>query len=359
MSLPLVILIEPRISAIYPMPAPIETLYEALGVPRNAKLTDITRAYNRIRAEMRKETAAPDRKRADRVQKAYEVLSDEQRRDEYDASLAAPDRKRLARTAGLGAGALAVVAAGAWFVMRPAPVPPAPARNPQDILYWATASVGRVQSIEMSGQTVQLGLAFAVGDGVMVTPCKGITPGAQLFVHFQPRALPARVTMASEPLGLCKLAVAGVGSWPLPVGVAPIKVGDKVYTTKMSAAGEVALVDGSVKRVLPESGGTVIEATLPIGSSDGGAPLLDVYGRVIAIAHAQPEGAGRYVVVPAGWILDTRALRPKAAPTPAPGGGTEIAQDPKDAKQPKEVPQNRREKLQEAFRPPPQVPDDL
>ena len=36
------------------------TLYEILGVSRDAKLTDLGRAYNKFRAEQQDETVAPD-----------------------------------------------------------------------------------------------------------------------------------------------------------------------------------------------------------------------------------------------------------------------------------------------------------
>ena len=42
------------------MPPNNQTFYEILGVGRNAKATDITRAYARIRADMQKETTAPN-----------------------------------------------------------------------------------------------------------------------------------------------------------------------------------------------------------------------------------------------------------------------------------------------------------
>ncbi|HXM76680.1 MAG TPA: DnaJ domain-containing protein, partial [Thermoanaerobaculia bacterium] len=64
-----------------------KTLYEVLGVARNAKITDIGRAYNRIRSEMQKEASAPSPRFAAMAKVAYETLSDPVRRAEYDATL--------------------------------------------------------------------------------------------------------------------------------------------------------------------------------------------------------------------------------------------------------------------------------
>jgi serine protease Do len=349
------------------MSTPNHTHYDVLGIPRDASLSDINRAHNRYRSEMEKETSVPDARRAVRVRKAVEVLSDPQQREAYDASLVVPDRKNFARKAGLAGAAVALAAVGGYFVLRPAPPVVQPARNPQDIAYWATASVGRVQRIEMSGQTLPLGLAFAVEEGVMVTSCHGLTPGSTLFVNFQPRTLPARITTASDELGLCKLAVAGVGSWPFPVGGSPARVDDKVYTVRMNAAGEVSLVDGKVKRVVRDPKGQSVETTIALPTGDTGAPLLDIYGRVIAIAHP-PESGGtiRFVVAPSDWVVDTRALRRAPAPPPAPAAKADPAapEGPEAGKaatikSPVKISPERAQKLQEAFRPPPQVPDDL
>ncbi|HEX7403994.1 MAG TPA: DnaJ domain-containing protein, partial [Usitatibacter sp.] len=65
-----------------------KTHYEVLGVPRDAKVTDIVRAYKRIRANQDKETAAPDARLLAVAKAAYDTLSDPDRRDEYDRSLA-------------------------------------------------------------------------------------------------------------------------------------------------------------------------------------------------------------------------------------------------------------------------------
>ena len=59
-----------------------KTLYEVLGVRRGASATEIGRAYERIRAEMRKENVAPNPRLAAMAKVAYETLSDPERRAE-------------------------------------------------------------------------------------------------------------------------------------------------------------------------------------------------------------------------------------------------------------------------------------
>lgn len=59
------------------MPAPKQNYYDALGVPRTAKLTDIGRAYNRHKADLQKEHAAPDPKRALKEEPANGTQEDE------------------------------------------------------------------------------------------------------------------------------------------------------------------------------------------------------------------------------------------------------------------------------------------
>src|SRR6266545_4961771 len=101
------------------------TLYEILGVARDAKLTDIGRAYNRLRAQMQDEDAPPDPRGAAAIREAYEILSDDGRRAAYDASLRNP--KVLLRKASrkvhpswlAAAFGFALVAGLGWWTLRP------------------------------------------------------------------------------------------------------------------------------------------------------------------------------------------------------------------------------------------------
>src|SRR5512140_3458762 len=102
------------------MPAKRTTHYEVLGVRSDARAHDIQRAYAKLRRELDHEAAAPDPRREALIRGAYETLSDEKRRAEYDAMLAAPppaaeSGKRIALATG-AVVVLAAAAAGAYFM---------------------------------------------------------------------------------------------------------------------------------------------------------------------------------------------------------------------------------------------------
>jgi len=355
------------------MPAPRQTHYDVLGIPRTAKLTDVGRAYNRLKSDMQKEHAAPDPKRAALLKEAYEALSDLERREAYDKSLVATQRRKGTKGAAVWGVAIAAGTAAtvvAYFALRPPPEKPAGARSTADIAHAATLAVARVQRLDISGTATPIGLAFAIDDGVLVTSCHGVAPTAQLVVNLAPRLSPARVASVDEKLGLCKLAAEGVGSRPLPMSGAMPRAGETVYATKVNAVGEVALIEGQVKRVIHEPNGNVIDSTIPVVPERAGGPLLDVFGRVVAVASfSNADGQGRHMAMPSAWIAETSAPRVAppvaAAPTPAPATSPSATPSPSDSistrvpKSARDIPPERLEKLEKAFRPPPTVPDEL
>jgi hypothetical protein len=284
------------------------THYDVLGVSRDARREEIVRAYRERVQELQQESTMPDAIREAKLHEAYEVLSDSHRRSFYDASLrkkplfsGASTRARQPRwIAGLGAGLVALVAA-LYFSLRPPPGPPAlPA---SEVMAAISRSVGQVQAIEMSGRTSAVGMAFAVDSASMVTACPVVPPGAQLLVRLGPRTAPAQVAVADEQLGVCKLAVAGVGSWPLTVTTLEPRVGETIYVARMAANGEVTLAEGKLKGFVSGARGKVMELSIPIGPAEAGSPILDTQARVVGIA-APPQGAW-----PARWVNEARARR--------------------------------------------------
>ena len=280
------------------------TLYDVLGLTRSAKQSDVIRVYRRLNAEMQIDGAAPNPRRAALIHEAYEVLSDPQRREAYDKSLRSASftgaRADSSRNRALALGALALAVLGAiyyfTFGRSSEKATPVAAMSLQDVQAAATVSVGRVIRVEMSGNRVALSAAVAVEDGVMMAPCGGIDPAAQLVVRIPPRDIPAQLKHADAATGLCKLAVSGGASWPLSTtGVVP-RAGDKVYAANLNAQGDVAVTPGEVRKIGRGAKGDVVEATVGAGTVDG-TPLLDVQGRVVAIALG-----GQYVVLPKAWI---------------------------------------------------------
>lgn len=294
--------------------APVpRTFYDALGVDRDARPSEIRRAYDRLVAEFDLDTTPPDPRREALIREAFAVLSDPQRRAEYDRSLetsAAEPRPKGGRRAiaiGAAAAVAAVVALAALLFGGRSPAPTVAAKPVAEILAEASRSVGRMQAFELSGNPVATGVAFAVAPGVMATACQGLAPGAQVVVRIGSREVPARLDAADEALGLCRLAVDGAGSWPLPGGPVP-RAGDKVYAVGLSGAGEVQLAQAQVKRVFPEGGHSVVDAGIAVPAGHGGRPLLDAGGRIVAAAVSPPGGGTAvHVVIPQGWAEATPA----------------------------------------------------
>jgi hypothetical protein len=284
------------------------TLYDVLEVSRNAKLDEITRAYRRKVGDLQQESAMPDPQREALLHEAYEVLTDSHRRAFYAASLRKPkffgDAARRAQNprwiAGLGAG-LVALAAALYFSLRSPPGPPA--LTPAEVVAAISRSVGQVQAIEMSGQASAVGTAFAVDAGLMVTRCPVVPPGAQLVVRLGARAAPAQVSVADEELGVCKLSVAGTGSWPLAVTRIEPRAGETIYVARVAANGDVSVAPGAVKEFVSGAQGKVMRLTVPIGAAEAGGPILDSQARVVGIA-APPDGAW-----PSRWIGEARARR--------------------------------------------------
>ena len=80
------------------------------------------------------------------------------------------------------------LAAAAYFLLTPGTPPAAAGRAIKEIQADVSRSIGRVQSIDLSGKATATGIGFTVAKGVMVTTCEGIAPGAQVTVSHSRRA---------------------------------------------------------------------------------------------------------------------------------------------------------------------------
>ncbi len=300
-----------------------QTHYELLDVPADAAPEQIERAYRRARSTMQRETAAPDRRAEMLLQNAYETLSDPFRRAAYDEERRSPkgllervQRRVRSRNATIAAG-LAVVAAGAFVVLRPDEAPAPRGKGAQEIVAAASLAVGRLSTIDLAGNASAAGVAFAIAPGRLAASCRGIAPDAQLVVDFAKRRMPARVARLDPQAGLCMLAAEGLGSWPLEFGTGAPRPGETVYLARPNAAGEAELSAGRVKRVVNDAAGEVIEANVKVTPDLVGAPLLDYRGRVVAVA----DTSGRHHAIPDAWIEEARGPRPephKPQPEPEP-----------------------------------------
>lgn len=321
-----------------------QTLYDILGIAPDAMPIDVGLAYDKRMAQLR-EAAVQDAGALALARQAHEVLADPRRRAAYDATLVTESEKAAAKEhaeapdlvleadeeaaprrrippVGIAVGVVALLVI-AFFALRPtappapgpaaeppveAPKPPPPPPPPQpksakDILVLAQRSVGRLQSFEMSGRAVPLGLAIAVDGAAMVTTCHGIPGGAQLAVAIGAENRSATLAVADEPLDLCRLTVPAPPLVPVAVADADAKVGDKIYAIGANPAGEIAVTEGQVKRLVPDARGPLLEISMPVAPNGSGGPVFDAYGKLVGIATtAQGHGASVSLAIPASWI---------------------------------------------------------
>ena len=317
------------------------TLYEILGVATDALAIDVGLAYQKRLAELQ-HLVPQDPSALALLHEAHEVLSDPNRREAYDASLVtaaekaaakeqsqAPDllleedtpRRKVPRIPPVGIAVAIVAALILLFAALPsrtpeAPQPPvaeAPPAKPtveapqpksaKEILVQAQPSVGRLHSFEMSGRAVPLGLAVAIEPAAMVTTCHGIPAGSQLVVTFGSETRSATLAIADETLDLCRLNIAPPALPPLAIAARDAKAGDAIHALGANAAGELALTEGKVTRLMPDARGPMLEMSMPVAPNGSGGPVFDAYGKLVGIATtAQGHGAGVSLAIPASWL---------------------------------------------------------
>ena len=321
-----------------------KTLYEILGVPRDANEIDIGLAHKKRLAELQRATP-PDPGGQVLLHQAIEILADKNRRAAYDASLLTAEEKAAAaeHTAEPDLvleggeeekprnklllpiiGAVVVLALALVFILRghdtapqpsaepvaeapkPPPPPPKPL-NAAQIMTISLASVGRVMSYEMSGRAVPLGLALSVESGTMVTTCHGMPAGSQLVVRVGAENSSATLDVTDEVLDLCRFTVAGLAAKPLVLAQEDAKAGDAIFVLGANAPGELALTEGNVKAIRPSANGKVIELSMPVAPNGSGGAVFDNYGHLVGIATTKPkEGTGLSIALPASWLAQMR-----------------------------------------------------
>lgn len=322
------------------MAHPKKTLYEILGVPRDANRLDIGLAHERRVKEMQR--AVPSDPSAEAlVQQAFEVLGNEKRRAAYDAQLlTAAERSAAAEqaTTDLEIGedeeprrklplvpigiAVAVAAVALFVMLRPAPVapppeplvaaakpppPPPPPPKPRDaleVLGSSAASVGRLMVYSMSGAATPIGLAVSTEPATMLTTCHAIPAGGKLVASVGRDQFPADLTITDEALDLCRLSVPGHTTPPLKLSAEEPKAGDKIFTLALDGKGELTATDGTVKAMR----GTLIEMTTPVAATSTGGGVFDQYGALIGIATARHDyGPNVHIAIPATSIAQMRS----------------------------------------------------
>lgn len=326
------------------MAAPKQTLYDILGVSRDATTIDIGLAYEKAIASADR-AVPPDPTRQALIQQAHEILSSARRRAAYDTSLVTAAERDAARVQAatpdldLGAeeeeaaprrklpwvpigAALVVVIVGAVLTLRHAPPPepkaeaparpaaptppPLQARSPTDILIMATASVGRVITYDMSGRKTAAGLALAIEPAAMVTTCEGVQAGSQIVVQLGAESLSATLALTDEALGLCRLLIPGSSLKPLVVSPEDARAGDAIHVLGANDKGDLALTQGTIREVRTSPSATSLELSMPVAPAGNGGAVFDAYGRVVGIATRR-EGAGASSALPASALGSLRS----------------------------------------------------
>ena len=338
------------------MAQPKKTLYQILGVPRDASEEQIGLAHEMKSAEMQ-QRVPPDPSGLAMVNQAHEILANPQRRAAYDASLAAAaekaaaqeqlaqgtdlevdtadeddERRRKLKLGGMIAG-MAVVLVLLFLAFRPKSPPPAPApepvaeapkpapppppktRNAAEVLADASTSGGQLLGYSMSGTASPIGMALAIEPGQMITTCHGIPAGSKLVVKVGAQQHPADLTITDEELDLCRLSVAGFTTPPLKIAADEAKAGDKVYVFGMNAKGEAATTEGKVNQVRATPRGRVIEISVPVAATASGGGVFNALGQLVGIITTPHDyGPGLHVALPVAWIAQ---MRSRTTPTPA------------------------------------------
>jgi hypothetical protein len=196
------------------------TYYEILGIPSNAKHNDVGLAFNRKMRALKREDDAARPEGGGRPQGSVrDALRPGQARAVRRQASRRVLKPRFGRNhAAIAALFVVIVAVGLFWYLRPQLAPETvaletagPGKPYQEVLNGAIPAVGRLQSVEMSGQAKHAGVAFTVEEGCRGHLVPGLSPTAQLKVDIPPRVIPARVTMTDDELGLCKLEVLGPG----------------------------------------------------------------------------------------------------------------------------------------------------
>jgi hypothetical protein len=297
-----------------------KTHYEVLSIPRTAKVTDIGRAYNRLRAEMQKDSWAPDARFAAQVQAAYDTLSDPDKRDAYDRSLdgVAPMFGKGRRGAYAAAFTLVVAAgaAAAWHAFLRGPQRPAEKMvEPAELLQSVSTHVGKVQGSLVTGEVRDLGAAVAVGDGQMATTCRDFTPGATLRVRSADYSSNAEVLRANEELGVCMLAVKSASAG-LPLREIPLAARDNVIAVVPSEKGPHSTRKGTVVRAVADARGPVVELKFATPLPHG-TPVFDGEGRLAAMVSAHSPVGGTQLAFATSRITMARAGVPSTQVLPS------------------------------------------
>ena len=327
------------------------TLYEILGVERDANAIDIGMAY-KARLGAIKRSARVDPNELTLLNEAYHILCMPEQRAAYDARLLTLAEKAAAAESAAspdfivdtdddeaepiwknkwalgGAGMLLLLVIFWVFKSSPAPAPvaapvapkivapppvappPAPvARSGEELFVALSPSIARITVFDVGGRAVGIGSGVVIAPGTLITNCHVATAGGTLAVRVGAESLTAHVEVADEEYDLCRLSVTGLSAPAVTIGtVESLKTGQKVYAIGAPAGLDLTISDGIVSSLRDVPQGKVIQTTAPISPGSSGGGLFDAYGRLVGIMTFQHRyGQNLNFAIPADWLNDMRA----------------------------------------------------
>lgn len=323
-----------------------KTLYAILGTPETARIEEIRQAYEQRMAGL----DPSDTILQTAIKDAWDILSNPQRRERYDASLRrarAQDEVAIeyVEVSGSGKmpyviGALVLLIAAGWYFFhkpaKPAPqmttpavlaqdngtqpettTPNTPAAlpgsakglTPEELFSRASNSIARINVFNGSGQQLSIGSGVVIDNGTVITNCHVTRGGAAIKVKMQNAQYDASIQVADEQHDLCKLSVPQLRAPSVSIGrVSSLKVGQKVFAIGSPHGLDLTISDGLISSLRDASDGTYIQTTAPVSPGSSGGGLFDETGQLVGIVTFQDRsGQNLNFAIPADWILSMSA----------------------------------------------------
>ncbi|QJR09574.1 hypothetical protein DSM104443_00623 [Usitatibacter rugosus] len=306
-------------------PAKKRSLYDILGVQRDAMAIDIGVAYKKRLAEMERRPGTDPQEIA-LVREAYHILCQPKEREAYDASMITREEREEAKAHGApdlvleaddedtvaakgrkrgiliaAVVAFVIVAAIVFWrmgsgdrstppapiaadkVAAPPPPPPPKTRDATEILGIAAPVIAGILAYDISGKPQPVGNGVLVAPDAIVTTCHALPPSATIVARIGVESVPATVAIFDEDLDLCRLTITPVSARPLVPHTDEPKAGDKVFVVGYHEGTHLSVVEGTVKALRATNTARMIDLSVPVPAGASGGGLFDAYGRLIGV----------------------------------------------------------------------------
>lgn len=326
------------------------TLYDVLGLTADATPADIARAYEqRMAAAVARHAGVSEQAL---LKEAYDILSQQYRRDAYDASLRRPTEAaaRLASTSSVDIEqprrwpiwVVAAMVVGAAFYFWPGskpagPTPLTPPKSvvvdrvvvgdaepraaapvaPSDVLpvaeksseqLFAQLAQSTAMVIAKRSKGYSQGSAVVIGRGRLITNCHVTQDSEEIQIRIAGEIHDARVGTADKEFDLCILEVSGLEAPAVAIGgVAELRTGQKVLALGSPQGLELTVSEGIISSLRKIDEGTIIQTSAPVSPGSSGGGLFNTKGELVGIVTASKRyGQNLNFAVPADWIGEMR-----------------------------------------------------